>query len=55
MNGIKTNVLGKDCGTWDEEWDEEAQKDWEEKMNQPVSFRKISEEELQKLKEAEKE
>lgn len=37
-----------------DEWDEETQKDWEEKMNQPVAFRKITEEELQRLREQKK-
>lgn len=28
-----------------EEWDTETQKDWEEKMSEPLTFRKMSEDE----------
>lgn len=34
-----------------EEWDEETQKDWQEKMSEPVKFIKITEEEYKRLKE----
>lgn len=34
----------------DEEWDEETKKNWEEKMSEPIKWKKISEEELAQLR-----
>ena len=34
----------------EEEWDEETRKDWDEKMSEPVSWKKISSEELEQLR-----
>ncbi len=35
----------------DEEMDDETLKDWREKMNEPIGFRKLTEEEVEKLHE----
>lgn len=35
-----------------DEWDEDTQKDWQEKMSEPVKFKKITEEEYRQLKAA---
>ena len=31
-------------------WDEETRKDWEEKMSEPFSFKKLSQEEIEELR-----
>ena len=33
-----------------DDWDKETRKDWEEKMSEPVKFKKITEEEYKRLK-----
>ncbi|MBR1553798.1 MAG: hypothetical protein IJ644_00200 [Oscillospiraceae bacterium] len=33
-----------------EEWSEEEQKDWNEKMSEPIQFKKLTAEDVQNLK-----
>ena len=50
MSEINKNRLSSQKETWDDEWDEATQKDWEEKMSQPVAFRKLTDDEVEELK-----